>query len=141
MGPEINSVRDLPEAGYRNVLTDVVPTISWDFVSYSSWEALNHSDPIGRLQGDIERIRTVADTPNLIIGELGYASAHWGSDTAGKTNEAIAAAAEMRIPYVFQWLLYEDATKAGFGLFDEAGRPTALALNFRARYPQPRRLN
>jgi hypothetical protein len=123
------------------VLTDVVPTISWDFVSYSSWEALNHSDPIGRLQGDIERIRTVADTPNLIIGELGYASAHWGSDTAGKTNEAIAAAAEMRIPYVFQWLLYEDATKAGFGLFDEAGRPTALALNFRARYPQPRRLN
>ena len=137
MGPEINSLRDLSAAGYPSVLTRVIPVVNFDFVSYSSWETLNGPEPVAQLKTDIEAIRKLAGTPDVVIGELGYATAHWGSNTVRKIDDAIKAAAEVRVQYVFQWMLYEDATNTGYGLFDESGNRTALASDFHAQYTQP----
>ena len=85
LAPEINSVRDLRELGLASVLTDVLPFVQFDYVSYSCWESLNRAGSREELGADLDTIRTVAGTDAVILGEIGYAKAHFGDSAVDES--------------------------------------------------------
>jgi hypothetical protein len=122
--PEINSVRTLAEHGLPSVLENVVPFIPFDYVSYSSWESINRADTGAELKKDLDRIRQVAGAATVIVGEFGFARST--ADAMAKIAEAISAAEQWGTPYIFHWVMYDDASGVGFGLFDQQGTLTEL---------------
>lgn len=117
---EINSVRHLSDAGLPGVLTDVLPFVQFDYVSYSSWESLNRPDLTQGLVADLDMIRAKAGTDAVILGEVGYSTVQFG-DAAERTRAFVSSAARWGIRYAFQWALYDDASGSGFGLYDGNG--------------------
>ncbi|HEX2721896.1 MAG TPA: hypothetical protein VHM24_03200, partial [Gemmatimonadaceae bacterium] len=64
--PEINSARDLRQARFASVLTDVLPYVHFDYISYSSWESLNRLGVREEIASDLDAIRAIAGTDALI---------------------------------------------------------------------------
>jgi len=139
--PEINMVRGLAEVGLPSLLYDVIPSVEFDFVSYSSWESINRQDPAKELTADLNTIRDVAGVAAVILGELGFARSVWGDDLVARTEATLAAAEEWGSPYVFQWVLYDGGGESdtGFGLFGQNGNLTAVGQYYHVRFSSPSR--
>jgi hypothetical protein len=137
LGPEVNSVRQLKNGGFASVLYGVAPHVPHDLISYSSWESLTQLNVATELTNDIESIRSISRNQNVVLGELGFSTERSG-ESLQKTENAISAAAEAGVAYVFLWVLYDSVSDAGYGLFDGSGNPTGLASVYHERVASDR---
>ena len=78
--PEINIVRALRESGLKSVLYDVLPSVMFDYVSYSAYESINALDPSAALHADLDTIAAVIGSNSIIVGETGFSRTAWGAD-------------------------------------------------------------
>jgi len=132
--PEFCDVRELHNAGFRSVLYDVLPFVSFDYVSYSSYESINRAEPEKALLADLNTIRDVVGSSAIILGEMGFARSLWGTEGAiARTDRMINIAVSWGIPYMFQWNIYDQSAREDFGMFDINGQPTALGEYYKQR--------
>lgn len=132
--PEFCIVRALHDAGFKSVLYDVLPFVSFDYVSYSSYESINEAEPGTTLLADLNTIQGVVGSNAIILGELGFARSVWGSEgTIVRTDEVISIAQSWGISYLFQWNMYDQSTIEDFGICDMMGRLTPLGEYYRQR--------
>jgi len=131
--PEFNIVHALRDHGFKSVLYNVIPSVPFDYISYSSYESINvASDPGASLAADLNLIEAVAKTPAIIIGEAGFNGTL--SDSVRKTNEVIQAALAWGVSYYVQWNLYNDSATQDYGLFDVNGNLTPLGNWFESQF-------
>jgi hypothetical protein len=132
--PEFSSVRALHKAGFKSVLYDVLPFVSFDYVSYSSYESISQAEPERALLGDLNTIQDVVGSNAIILGELGFARSAWGAERAvARTDRVINVAVLWGVSYLFQWNVYDQSVVDDFGLCDINGRPTALGEYYKQR--------
>jgi hypothetical protein len=134
LAPEFCVVHALHDAGFKSVLYNVLPFVSFDYVSYSSYESINQPVPDKALAADLDIIQSVVGSNAIIIGEFGFSRSFWGSETAvARTDRVLNAALAWGVAYIFQWNLYDQSVQQDLGLYDVAGMPTALADYYRQR--------
>lgn len=132
--PEFNIVRALHDNGWPSVLYDVLPSASFDYVSYSAWESINTSSPASTLQTDLDTVRDVIGSSAIIIGETGFSRLDNDRQTVALTSAVVSAALAWGVPYLVQWQLYDTDAAHAYGLYDLTGRATPLADWFRLRF-------
>jgi hypothetical protein len=130
LAPEFNTVYSLHDHGYESMLYDVIPHLTWDYISYSSYESLYNGVASGtgrgvQLSADLDLVASVAGSNSIIIGEAGFSA-----DQVEMTRDTIAQALNWGVAYLMQWNLYQNATSRGFELLDPNGNPTALGVRF-----------
>jgi hypothetical protein len=129
--PEISIVHLLHDAGFKSVLYDVVPTVIFDYVSYSAYESINQANPGTVLTADLNTVQEVTGSSSIILGEIGFSRLAWGSDAAvSRTDQVVTAALSWGVTFIFIWNLYDQNPQNTFGLVDAAGALTALGLYF-----------
>ena len=131
--PEFSNIRTLKENGLESVLHDLIPRVDFDFVSYSSWDSIATENFPQVLAADLDMIREVAGSDNIILGEMGFARSTWGSDVVSRTESAITTALAWGVPYVFQWALYDHDAANNFGLYDLVGDITPVGAYYQGR--------
>ena len=129
--PEFNIVHALRDRGFESVLYDVIPKIEFDFVSYSSYESLDSADPAATLSSDLDLIREIVKSKNIIVGEAGFSRFTWGSQAVARTQRVTEAAFSWGVPYVIVWELYDQSETDSFGLYDLNGNMTPLGKHYR----------
>jgi hypothetical protein len=125
LAAEVNTCRHLRSLGLKSTLYDVVPYVKFDYVSYSSWESMGGSDPRNALLGDLETIRSVIGSSNIIIGEI-RPPFSW-ADPQGSIQtlrEVVDAALSWGVAYIIYWSVYSSDDCAACGLYDVSGRIT-----------------
>jgi hypothetical protein len=132
--PEFNIVRALHDRGFESVLYDVLPSATFDYVSYSAWESINTADPSGNLCTDLDTIRSVTGADRIIVGETGFSRTAWPGLDVERTNRVISAALHWGVAYIMQWNLYDQDARDEFGLYDLQGHPTPLAAWFQDQF-------
>jgi hypothetical protein len=132
--PEFNIVRILREHGLKSVLYDVIPSVMFDYVSYSAYESINGPDPAASLTSDLDLIQQVAGSSAIIVGETGFSRRDWQGDEVRRTAAVIDAALDWGVPYLIQWCLYDSDPLNLYGLYDVEGAPTNLAVWFQERF-------
>jgi hypothetical protein len=134
LAPEFCIVRALRDQGFKSVLYDLLPTVSFDFVSYSAWESINQPDPGGALIADLNTIREVIGSSAIIVGEFGFSRSQWGDQVSSLTDQVAAAALSWGVAYLIQWNLYDQGLSNDFGLFDSFGNRMPLASYYQERF-------
>lgn len=130
----------------KSILRDVLPNMQdgLDFVCYSAYETTNLKSPDesmeslqGRIVRDLDTIRQLVDTRNIIIGEFGYerksaVNPHGLTDdqVVKRTEGVINAALGWGVTAIFTWQMYDDH----WGTFDSQGNLLPLGDYFRQRY-------
>ncbi|MDO8601994.1 MAG: hypothetical protein Q7R62_02630, partial [bacterium] len=111
--------------GDSNFLHDVIPYISADYYSYSSYESINVSPE--RFSADIDSIRTFLSSVgkngnNLVAGEIGF---HGSTDStvADRLKRTLEVAINKNLPYGIVWALLD--SPAGWGMYNLSGNITA----------------
>jgi hypothetical protein len=133
LAPEFCVVRALHDAGYKSVLYDVLPYVLFDYVSYSSYESINQANPEKAL-GDLNTIQDVVGSSAIILGEAGFARSAWGPKGAvDRTDQIISVGVSWGVSYIFQWNMYDQNAIYDFGVYDVAGRLTALGAYYKQR--------
>ncbi len=118
--PEFNIVHLLKDGGLKSVLYDVLPNISSDMVSYSSYESVNKPDPASSLSADISLIRSITGR-EVIVGEFGFDRNEWGEEAAEERLKKTAdALINSGASYGIIWQLFDQPGQT-FGLFDQKG--------------------
>ncbi|HXE76453.1 MAG TPA: hypothetical protein VNN18_12585 [Candidatus Xenobia bacterium] len=128
-----------------NALESVLPRLRYDFVSFSSWEAMGRKDVDRALREALEDInrrtrggltnagkKQFGDRP-VLVGEFGY-SRQW-SFSPGILESWLAAMVSVvrdaLVPYAVYWQLYDDMEGGGeFGLIDPEGNLTQTGRAF-----------
>jgi hypothetical protein len=136
VAPEFNIVHALRDSGLPSVLYDVLPSVPFDFVSYSAWESLNGPNPAPTLLADLEIIMDVVGSSSIIVGELGFSRGGRPGQEITQTSELISATLAWGVAYVLQWVLYDSDAVNSYGLYDLEGKPTPLAHWFQLRFQQ-----
>jgi hypothetical protein len=114
--PEFNSVNALQEAGYPSVLYNVLPNVSSDYISYSSYESINKNP--STLVTDLATIHQVAGPTQVIIGEFGFDSAAYGdAGVATKMAGVVSDMQDSSVPYGIAWQMF-DQPGGDFGIFN-----------------------
>jgi hypothetical protein len=131
--PEFSSVRALEERGLKSVLYHVIPRIQFDYVSYSAYESLGRPDPVASLAADLDHIRSIARTSNIILGEVGFRRSLLGDAVLAVASDVNAGAISWGVAYVIQWNLYDQDDTNDFGLFDQNGILTSLGEYYKQR--------
>jgi hypothetical protein len=128
IAPEFDIVHVLHDHGFPSVLYDVLPSVIFDYVSYSAWESINTSDPAGTLVADLNTIQAVVGSSAIIVGETGFSrQRNPGGQDLARTSAVISASLAWGVSYIIQWQLYDTDNIDSFGLYDVAGQPTDLA--------------
>jgi hypothetical protein len=119
---EFNIVTALAKNHLPSVLYNVIPNVTADYYSYSSYESINVSP--GQFSTDIDTIRATTHNAPLIIGEMGFRVGDFGDAiaTANRLGQMLEIAKEKNIPYAIIWNLLD--VPAGFGLYDSSGAIT-----------------
>jgi hypothetical protein len=131
--PEILSVHLLANAGFPSVLYDVLPQVTVDAVSYSSYESINQTDPTA-LPRDLDTIRDTTGAQNIILGEFGFPRSHGQeTQTVARIDRVISEAVAWGVEFLFDWNLYDQNETGGFGMFDGQGTMTALGHYYQTR--------
>ncbi len=123
---EISSVRMLRDEGLESVVYDVMPGVPFDYVSYSCYESLSHSDPESALADDLDSIRRITGSDRVILGELGFSRAGLGDRLVPATRAVTDVAIHWGVDYIIQWSLYDIDEAHDFGVFDSEGKLTGL---------------
>jgi hypothetical protein len=132
--PEFSIVHVLHDAGLKSVLYDVVPKVIFDYVSYSTYESINRSDPDSALGADLNLIQDTTGSSSIIFGEIGFSRSEWGSDVAvSRSARVIAAAISWGVSLIFQWNLYDQDSSNDYGLIDTAGDLTPLGAFYKGQ--------
>jgi hypothetical protein len=120
---EFNIVRALMNAHLPSVLYNVIPNVSADYYSYSSYESINVSST--RFGADIDTIRAATNNAPLIIGEIGFKVGDFGdaAATAGRLGQMLGVVQEKNVPYAIVWNLLD--SPPGMGIYDSSGNITA----------------
>jgi hypothetical protein len=137
MAPEISAVRMLHEQGFASVLYDVLPRISFDYVSYSSWESLGAAKPAETLASDLDLIRSVTASSRIIVGEMGFARSAYGDRQVAAAQAYQEAALRWGAAYIIYWSLYDSDPANDFGLFDVNGALTPIGAYYRSMFTVP----
>lgn len=124
--PEFCVVHALKENNLNSVLYDVIPSVNFDYVSYSSYETIKGSNPLARLAADLKTIANVIGSKNIILGETGFARSIWGHDSVSRADTIDSGAIAWGVAYIFQWELYDQDATNDFGLYDLSGKMTPL---------------
>ena len=124
--PEFNIVRALKDNGLKSILYDILPFVSYDYVSYSSHESINRADPAMEIIADLNRIRKVIGSKHIIVGEFGCTRSAWGNAVVDRIRAVHEASRAWGVPYVFHWNLYDQNAVDTFGLYDVRGAKTAI---------------
>lgn len=135
-----------------NALESVLPRLRYDFVSFSSWEAMGRKDVDRALREALDDIgtRTRARLTaagrqqfgerHVLVGEFGY-SRQWGFSPGMQQfwlAALVGAVREGHTPYAVYWQLYDNAEDGGqFGLIDPAGQLTETGRTFLELLRQP----
>jgi hypothetical protein len=130
---EFNIVHALRDHGLKSVLYDVLPGLSYDYVSYSSYESINQTNPATVLVSDLNTIQNSVGTKNVIIGEAGFSRTTWGVNSAlDRQNSVIGAAMDWGVPFFFHWNLYDQGSgqELDFGVIDPFAKPTEFERLF-----------
>jgi len=130
---EFNCVHALHDDGFKSTLYDLIPTVPFDYVSYSAYESIDSAAPGDTLKADLDLIQDVAGTSSIIIGETGFDQSQ--PDSIAHAREVIAAALDWGVSYIIQWNLYDVQAGTHFGLFDVQGDPNPLYWIFREELP------
>lgn len=127
--PHLNACQSGP---YQSVLCDVIPAVGYDYVSYSAYESTNVSS--ARLTADLDRIRNVLGTSNILIGEFGYsqdAPCATPQNVRQNTDSVLNAALAWGVPNIFQWVIFDNDQ---FGVYNYALQPQAMACYYQSRF-------
>lgn len=115
--PEFISVDMLPNAGYKDVLHEVITKLNSDYISYSAYDSLNNNS----LNADISTIRGLVNKP-LIIGEYGYNRSTEGATNAAdkltQVTQTLLNNSQVSIAII--WQLF-DQSNGPFGLYNGSG--------------------
>lgn len=130
----------------KSILRDVLPNLQTglDFVSYSAYETTNSKSPDesndslrARVISDLETIRQVLGTRNIIIGEFGYerrsAVNPFGlpdDQVIQRTQLVMDTALDWGVAAIFTWQMFDDC----WGTFDSRGNLLPLGHYVRDRY-------
>jgi len=76
--PEFCITRALHDRGFQSVLYDVLPSVIFDYVSYSAYESINAPQPGDTLTADLNTIQEVTGSSSIILGESGSPNPHGG---------------------------------------------------------------
>ena len=131
VAPEFSAVHMLRDQGFASVLSDVIPRVPFDCISYSCYESLAHSEPDSALTADLDWIRRITGSDRIILGELGFSRSALGHRLIPTTRAATQAAIRWGVAYVIQWNLYDQDRAVDFGLFDLDGNLTELGAHYR----------
>jgi hypothetical protein len=139
-------MEDGQPARLKSILRDVLPKLQngFDFVSYSAYETTNLKSPDesmeslrSRVVRDLDTIRQVLGTRNIIIGEFGYArnsaSNPYGlmdDQVVTRTEGVMNAALDWGVAAIFTWQMFDDH----WGTFDSQGNLLPLGDYFKQRY-------
>lgn len=139
-------MEDGQPARLKSILRDVLPRLQngFDFVTYSAYETTNLQTPgesteslQARVVRDLETIRQITGTRNIIIGEFGYerrsASNPFGltdGQVIARTEGVMDAALGWGVAAIFTWQMFDDQ----WGTFDSQGNLLPLGNYFRQRY-------
>jgi hypothetical protein len=137
MAPEISAVRMLHDRGFATVLYDVLPRISFDYVSYSSWESLGAAKPADTLASDLDLIRSVTASSSIIVGEMGFSRSAYGDRQLAAVQAYNNAAIRWGAAYIICWSLYDSDPRNDFGLFDVNGALTPIGAYYRSMFTVP----
>jgi hypothetical protein len=132
---EFNSVECAVVGRSPCVLTDIVPLVDSDLISYSSYESLTHAIPADSAEAlqqkifdDLDVIRNYAGERPIYIGEFGFPANALGSCEAGRRTRAAAQAfIDAGLLLAFDWQIKDGGSNAqdsGYGLIDDSGRKT-----------------
>jgi len=130
----------------KSILRDVLPAMQegLDFVSYSAYETTNlksndesRESLQGRVVRDLDTIRQIVGTRNIIIGEFGYernspANPYGLPDdqVVSRTESVLNAALDWGVAAIFTWQMFDDC----WGTFDSRGNLLPLGDYFRQHY-------
>jgi hypothetical protein len=128
--PEFCSMHALHNAGFPSVLYDVLPAVTFDYVSYSAYESINAADPATTLTADLNTIQDAIGSSAFIIGETGFSRSFWGGQVVPRTDAVVSAAQAWGVIHIIQWNLYDQNSQTDFGLFDLDGNATPLGAYF-----------
>lgn len=138
LAAEISSVHFLYDRGYPNMLRDVVPRASVDYISYSSYESLDTPDPVTSITADLDLIRSVAGPIPIIVGEIGFPRSQYHERQVDVMDAVTEAARSWGVAYIIQWNLYDQDARNDFGVFDLDGNQTPLAEYYCRKFSEGR---
>src|SRR5262249_19840412 len=148
--PKGNDGQPLHENGrpvrFKSALRDVFPNLQtgFDFVSYSAYETTNLKS-VGesteslqnRVIKDLDTIRRILGTRNIIIGEFGYEryssinpDGLADEEVVKRTDEVMYTALEWGVAGIFTWQMFDDR----WGAFDSQGNMLPLGRYFWQSY-------
>jgi len=130
---EFNSVDCARTGKTPCMLTDVIPKVKSDLLSYSSYETLGkgvrQNDLAGTIATDIQTIHQLPGLKNrpLIIGEFGFSQNDDGDQgAASNTQIALTAFSQAGISLAFDWQIKDSGNSdKGFGLVNADGTDSA----------------
>jgi hypothetical protein len=131
---EFNSFKGLESAGYPSTLYDVIPRVSPDYASFSSWESCND----GRLDEDLHKLKEQLGSTQLVVGEFGYEGQAREEDSpiGWRFVQAARAIARAQLPVAIAWEGYRPDY---YGLLNADGSERAIMKDLRQGlhdYPQ-----
>lgn len=125
---EVNLVEPFLKGG-QCLTNDILPEVDVDFVSYSSYDSLQHGirDDLFVALNHIEsklRPKSGITGKRVFIGEYGFPSRRYSAEEQNtKTLKTMQAAIEWGCPFVLYWELYcnelNDGKHGGFWLIDD----------------------
>jgi hypothetical protein len=128
-GIQFNSYLRLENAGFSNVLHDVIPTVRPAYADYSAWESSEQNTTESDIVGIKAKVAQYGAT--LMIGELGVLGINTSSANVTRLLETITAAQRANPALITLWEAYP-ATTFGDALFNADGSWTSAFNTLRS---------
>jgi hypothetical protein len=136
---EVNSVQPVMSGSTKpRIINAVLPYISPDYVSYSSWDSLWPS--VSALPPSLSYIQAhILPKPSVpgvrvFVGEFGAKASYWGPEKQNSLSMSIIQEAlNWGAPLVFYWAVY-DNSGSGYWLIDATNTPQPLYYSFQEHY-------
>lgn len=105
----------------------MLPSVVFDYVSYSAYESINTAQPGETLTADLNTIEEVTGSSSIILGEIGFSRSTFGAAATVLTGQVLTAAEDWGVSYVFVWNLYDSSATGDYGAYGTDGAPTSYA--------------